>query len=270
MDLQLTHGDRWRTLREVADAFVRHRLSTHAAAIAFRLLVSLVPLALLGLGLLGAFGLQDVWTDSVAPAVENRVTAPVFRGIDYSAQKILAEGSAGLITFASLLLLWELSRAVRAVIVALNEIHDVDESRSWRVLLLTTVGLALAIFACVVASALAILVLPRLGAGVVRVVLTLAAYGIAVVLLGVVVALVVRYAPAEHPSPEWASVGSAVVVGVWLAMSALFGWWAGSLADYESAVGSLTVFLLLTAYSFASAAIFLVGVEIDEQARNRA
>jgi uncharacterized BrkB/YihY/UPF0761 family membrane protein len=33
------------------------------------------------------------------------------------------------------------------------------------------------------------------------------------------------------------------------------------------AVGSLTVFLVLTAYIFTSAAIFLIGVELDELLR---
>jgi uncharacterized BrkB/YihY/UPF0761 family membrane protein len=32
-------------------------------------------------------------------------------------------------------------------------------------------------------------------------------------------------------------------------------------------VGSLTVFLVLTAYVFVSAAIFLLGVEVDEALR---
>ena len=45
----------------------------YAAAIAFRVLVSLVPLALLGLGLLGAFGLEDVWLrDRVARPLRAR------------------------------------------------------------------------------------------------------------------------------------------------------------------------------------------------------
>lgn len=269
MDLPLTRSDPWRTVRDIAQAAARHRLSTHASAIAFRILVSFVPAVLLGLGLLAALGLRDVWTDSLAPAIQERVTAPVFEAIDFSVKRIFSDSSAGLIAFASLLLLWELSRAVRSVMVALNEIHDVDESRSmWR-LLGTTLALALAIGVCVLSAALALIVLPRLADGLARAALTILAYAIAILLLGLVVALLVRYAPAERPSPKWASAGSAVVVGAWLAASALFGWWAGSIANYKSAIGSLTVFLALTAYAFTSAAIFLVGVEIDEHARSR-
>jgi membrane protein len=246
---------------------VKHRLSTHAAAIAFRILVSLVPLALLGLALLGALGLDDVWNDTVAPALEDRVTGPVFRGIDFSAKEILSRGGVALIAFAGLLLLWEISRGVRAAIVALNEIHDVEETRSVRMLLGTTLALAVAIVVCVVAAFLVVVTLPRLTDGLARLALTAAAWAVAVLLLGFVVGLLVRYAPAEHPSPEWASAGSALVVAVWLGASLLFGWWAGSVADYKSAVGTLTVFLLLTAYAFTCAAIFLIGSEIDERVR---
>jgi membrane protein len=256
-----------RVARDVAAAWGKHRLSTHAAAIAFRILVSLVPVVLLALAMLGVLGLGDVWTDSLAPAVHDRVTQPVYDAIDVSVQKILSDGSIGLIAFASLLLLWELARAVRAVTIALNEIHDVEERRSRTQVLVTTVALAVATGLCLVASTLAIVVLPRLADGVERLGLTIAAYAIAIVLLGLVVALLVRYAPAEHPSPEWASVGGALVVVSWLAASAAFGWWAGSVASYESATGTLTFFLVLTAYTFTSAAIFLIGVEVDERVR---
>lgn len=39
------------------------------------------------------------------------------------------------------------------------------------------------------------------------------------------------------------------------------------MANFKTAVGSLTVFLVLTAYVFTSAAIFLLGVQFDELLR---
>jgi uncharacterized BrkB/YihY/UPF0761 family membrane protein len=50
-------------------------------------------------------------------------------------------------------------------------------------------------------------------------------------------------------------------------MSLAFGWWAGSIADYKSAVGTLTAFLLLTTYVLTSTTIFLAGAQLDELAR---
>jgi membrane protein len=240
----------------------------HAGAIAFRVLISFVPLVLLALGLLGALGLEDVWTDSIAPEIQDRVTAPVFTGIDFSVDRIFASSSAGLIAFASLLLLWELSRAVRVIMVAFNEIHEVEEHRSWRRLFAVTVGLAVSIGLALVASMLVVTVLPRLvSGGLARGGLTLVAWALAVVLLGLVTGLLVRYAPAEKPQPRWASYGSALVVGTWVLASLAFGWYAGSIANYETAAGALLVFLLLTAYTLVSSAILLLGVLVDERAR---
>ena len=239
----------------------------YAAAVAFRVLVSLVPLALLGLGLLAALDLEDVWTETLAPAVQERVTSPVFFALDYSVERILASSSAGLIAFASLLLLWEVSRGVRAISVVLNEIHEVEERRSVGRLLVTTLLLAVTICVVLITCILVVSVVPRLASGTAEAALTVLGWGATILLLGLVAALLVRYAPAEQPDARWASLGSAIVVGVWVLATLAFGWYAASVANYKTAVGSLTVFLVLTAYTLASSAILLVGVLVDEQAR---
>jgi membrane protein len=252
-------------------AFRRHQLSTHASAIAFRVLISLVPLALLGLALLALLGLEDVWTQTLAPAVRERVSAPVFRAIDHSVRRIFQEGSLGLLTFSALLLLWELYRAVRAITVALNVIHDVDEKRSWRRSVATGVALAVAVGSILVASALVVAALPRAaGDGVERLLATAVAWLAAFALLGLAAGLLIRFAPAERPQASWASAGSFVIVTTWVLASLAFGWWAFSVASYDSAVRSLTVFLFLTFYVLVSSAIFLFGAQLDELARQAA
>src|SRR4051794_3697450 len=130
-----------RRVRQIADAFVEHNLLSYAAAIAFQALVALVPLTMLVLGMLGATGNRQLWEDDVAPAIQGRVTGPVYRGIDYSVTQILDHGSAGLITVASLLSAWYLTAAMRAVIEALDRIHDVKDKRSWPTRIVTAVVL---------------------------------------------------------------------------------------------------------------------------------
>jgi membrane protein len=257
------------TLRElrrqagpVREAYGRHGLATHAAAVAFRLLVALVPLTLLGIALLGALGLEDVWNDEIAPQLEDRLQLQVFSGIDYVVNDILSQPAGGLIAFAAALLLWHTARGVRAVTRALNTIHEVEDRRPPLHVLAVTLGLSLAVGGLVIAATLVTVVGGRVGwlAATVR-------WPVAVVLLGLAVALLVRYAPAEHPEPRWASIGSAVIVGGWLVLSVLFGIWVRDVASYESAVGALLAFLVLTAYVLALSGVFLVGVELDEALR---
>src|SRR5205085_1348483 len=107
-------------VHELARRVSDHELGIYASAIAFRALVALIPLVLLGLGLLGAFGLQSTWRNSIAPSIKPRVTHPVFEGINFSAHKILSSGTAGVIAFAAALVIWDLAIGISAVMKALN------------------------------------------------------------------------------------------------------------------------------------------------------
>jgi uncharacterized BrkB/YihY/UPF0761 family membrane protein len=49
----------------------------------------------------------------------------------------------------------------------------------------------------------------------------------------------------------------------------VFGWFVASLANFKTAAGQLTVFLVLTSYAYASAIVFLVGVQLDELLRTQ-
>jgi len=218
----------------VASAAAGDRLLTYAAAIAFQSLIALIPLTLLGLGLLGAFGLESTWTNSIAPAIENRVTAPVFDAIDFTVRRVLNHGTAGLIAFAALLSLWYLSAGMRAVMEA---------------------------------RVLVVVVAPRaVHNGVGHVVLGLGRWLVALLLLALAVAPLVRYGPAEHPQPRWASVGSALIIGGWVAATLIFRAIV-SVLNFKSPSGSLTGLITLNGYLFTSALIFLVGVEVDELLR---
>lgn len=257
----------WDLTRLVWGAFREHNLFTYASAVSFRGLVALVPLTLLGLALLGSLGLKDVWFDTLAPKIEGRVTEPVFGAIDYSVQQIFSTGAAGLIAFASALLLWDLAWAIGAVASALNRVHDVEEHRSWRRLLVTRVGLAVAVAVCLIGAALVVAVAATLAEGAPDVLLGVVRWVVAVTLIGVAVGLLMRYAPAERPDVKWASAGSLVVIVSWIVASLAFKAYVSSVANFQTAVGSLTVFLVLTAYVYTTATIFIVGAQLDELLR---
>src|ERR1044071_5500897 len=107
-----------RRLREIvglwSKLFSNHDLMTCASAISFKTLVSAIPLTLLGVGVLGALGREDVWRQQIAPHIRRRVLPDVYDGINQTVDKIFTHDTAGLIAFASLLAIWQFSGAVRA------------------------------------------------------------------------------------------------------------------------------------------------------------
>jgi membrane protein len=257
-------------LRELADDFGEHRLFVYATSIGFRALIALIPVALLTLGLLGALGLKHTWRASIAPEIRPHVTPAVFQAIDASAEKILHAGTAPLIAFASLLVLWDLALAIAAIVDALNRIHDVDETRSVRQRVLTIFGLAAVTEVCLIGSLLILTVAPRVQGGVVHFLFGVGRWVVGAALLMAIVGATMRFGPSERPEKRWASAGSLLVIVVWIVASLLFKLWVTTVADFKSAVGSLTVLLFLSWYVFVSAAIFLVGAQVDELLRKHA
>ena len=258
--------------RELVDASGENRLLTYAGSVAFRTLVALIPLTLLGVALLGALGQQRVWDRTLAPPIEQRVLLPVFAGINATVEKIFSTGGSLLIVFAALLALFNVSSAVLTCMNSLNEILGTRDRRGTRRRLALSVVLALAVIVCLGGAVLLVTAggriagssggLVHFGVGVLR-------WFVALVLLGLVVALVVRYGPSRPQSKTWVSVGSAMIVFAWVVASLVFKWFVSSVASYRSGPGILAAFLVLTTYVYVSSIIFLVGVQIDELLRRR-
>src|SRR5437588_11060976 len=109
--------DTWR------ESFAEHNLLTWSSAIAFQVLIALIPLTLLLFGVLGALDESSVWKKQISPGIKDRLPKPTFDAVNYAAERILTHATAGLITFGIVLTLWEVSGSVRAVSGALNRIY---------------------------------------------------------------------------------------------------------------------------------------------------
>jgi membrane protein len=265
----------WRQLRAVGprrvvgdmkEAIGRNRLGLYASAIAYRFIVAAIPLILLGLALLSAFGLRSTWTNSIRPAVDPHVQQPVANAIDFTVERIFSGDSAGLIAFAGALVLWNLTLAVTVVMEALNQVHEVEEKRSFLHRALVAVALAVGVGVMIVCALLVMSAAPLIGGGTLHLVFGLGRWLVAPLLVIVAVTLLFRFAPAERPETEWASAGSTFVVLVWLVTTAVFFWWV-TVANYKSATGNLTVLLTIALYVFVTSAIFLFGAQLDELLR---
>jgi membrane protein len=253
------------------DLFAKHELLDHASSIAFAVLKALVPLTLLGLGILGAVGERRVWNETILPRIQSHVQPATAHAIDVAAEKIFSTNSTGLIVFASLLTLWYVSGSVRGVMSATNAVYGCDETRSWKERYPISIGLAAGITLCVIAAILVVLAAPALaGHGALEIAVAIGRWVVAVALLALAIGLLMRFAPVEPRPNQWVSGGTILVILAWVAATSIFQLLVSTLLNFKTATGSLGVFLVLTGYVYTSSIIFLVGVELDELVRTDA
>jgi membrane protein len=258
-------------VRVWVDLFSRHQILNSASAISFQSLKALVPLALFGFALLSMLGLGDVWRDTLATGASHHLTPPSFKAVDAAVEKILSDRGLELPLIAGAVLLWYVSGLVRACMNGMNLIYEAEEHRPFVRRWLISLTLALCLAIAVVLSVLAVTAGPRIAQrGATHALVTILRWPFAVVALSLAVALLVHHGPARRQEARWASAGSILVVAGWLLESLLFGWYIRTLADFKSASGSLTIFLVLAAYLYAASIIFLVGVQLDELLRKDA
>jgi membrane protein len=251
------------------DLFARHELLTYASAIAFMVLKSLIPLSLFTITLLGAVGRKDVWSKHMAPAIKSRLDPTVYHTIEFAVQKIFTHSSTGLLVFAALLTIWYVSGGVRAIISAINRIYEADETRPFWVRWPVSIGLALCVVAGIVGALLLIEAVPTPSGGWEYVAKTVRWIG-AVAVLVTVAGLLMRLGPVERRPKRWASAGAIVVIVTWIVTTLVFRWYVESIANFRTAVGQLTVFIILMVYVYASSIVLIVGVELDELLREDA
>jgi membrane protein len=260
---------RWQSFKGIVrlwvELFSDHNLLTYASAIAIQALIAAISFLLFGVGLLGATGDKGLWNQTIGPAIRSRVLPDVYRGANQVVQHVFSTSSAGLIVFATLLSIWEVSGVVRAVIGALNTIYGTKEERSWKV----RFPLSFAISTVVIVAMLGAIVLVSAihGSGAWQWPVAVLRWAGAIGLIMVAFGVLVRRAPAAHRAKKWASAGAILAVVAWIVETEIFRWYVTSVANFHTAIGSFAVFIVASTYLYVGAIILLVSIELDELVR---
>jgi len=257
--------------KALVDGFVENDLLTYASAISFQILSAIVPFLLFACGLLGFLDLESVWRDELAPDIQGAVSGPAFQVIDDAVEKAIGSKNAFWLSAGFLLALWQVSGAVRAVMGVLNRIYRDPAERSWGRRMLVSFALALAVGACWLA-AIGVVVLAPLVYGDIGAIggalLFVVRWAIAAVLLLLAVAVLLHFAPERDQQLQWVTSGTLLVMCGWVLMSIGFGVYLRDIADYGSIFGGLATVVVLIAYLYASAVVFLGGVQVDSLVRD--
>lgn len=268
---------RGRLVIEAAREMSRHRTSIIAAGVAFYALLALFP----GLAALIAFyGLlldTSQVTDQVAsmatmlPAEAADIILGQLRGLTESSRAGLSFGALTALVLA----LWSASRAVKALLEALNFAFSKEESRNFAklnglALLLTLGGMVGACIAVGAVIALPIIVNALGLTAVLGWLIGFARWPILAIGMVVALTIVYRYGPCRTRSARIRlSAGAVIATVLWLTGSWLFSLYVENFGQFNETYGSLGAIVILLFWLLLSAYAILLGAEIDAQLARR-
>jgi membrane protein len=225
-----------------------------------------------GFGLLGFLALGGVWHNELAPDIKAQLSPPAFAVINDAVTKALTQHPLFWVSLGFVIALWQLSGAVRAVMGSLNCVYRVPTRRSLAQRLLVSFGLTLVLGACWLLAIAAVVLSPLLYGDVptaLGMLLFVVRWSVAAALLLFAVGVVLHFGPECEQPLGWVTRGSLLIMGGWVVMSLGFGFYLREIADYNSIFGSLATIVVLIAYLYLAAIVFLGGVQIDALARRR-
>lgn len=251
-------------------AFGDDDMSTYAAALAYRALFALFPFLLFLIALLGFLHVPqffDWLRTQAAMALPPQAMDQVNPVIDQ-----LQTQNSGVMSLGVIVALWTASVGVRSLMNAMNKAYAVDEGRPmWKLYVLSlvyTIGLAIMLLA---AAGLMILgpqimewIANQIGLGSLFVTLwTWLRWPVIVLLLVLAVAVMNYFMPDVKQEFRFITPGSAVAVLVWIIASIGFGLYVSNFGNYDATYGSIGAIIILLFYFYISAAVLLLGVEMN-------
>lgn len=267
------HLHDWRPiLRRTKDEISRDDLPLVAAGVAFFILLGIIP------GLATLISIAGLVLD---PAVVQQQFDAMGDVIPSEARGILQDqlqrisGSSRLAGFGTifglLLALWSGSAAMKALIRALNIVHDQRERRSFLrfnlMALALTVGAVLVAMLALGAIVLLPIVLNWVGMnGTSWSLVALIRWPLLIALFAGSLTLLYRFGPnRERPRWRWLTWGSAVATALWIGASLLFSYYVAHFSSYNKTYGSLGAVVILLMWFYLSAFALLLGAEIDSE-----
>ena len=171
--------------------------------------------------------------------------------------------------------LYSASGGMNGLIKGVNAAYDEQETRGFLKLRGLALGLTVGALAFVLVALGLVAALPaalgNLGLGdAARVGLNVARWPLLAVIVAAALAVIYRFAPdRDAPRFAWVSPGALVATVLWLIGSALFSLYVSQFGNYANTYGALAGVVVLLLWLFLTAAIVLLGAEINAEAEHQ-
>ena len=265
--------------KKVYEKFVSEDISTNAAQVAFYFIFALFPLLLFLLNVIGLFlGAAEDVRNELFNYLQQVMPPAAITLVQDTVKEVTSEGGGGKLTFGALIALWSASAGVDNIRIALNDIYDLEETRSWFKYKLTSVLLTLGI-ALLIFLALGIvfyggqflnLLIAPLGIEVSSYFI-LTAFSIIVVGVALILsfALLYNYAPNHDPYEwHWITPGAITAIVLWILLSLGFRVYLHFFDSYSKTYGSVGAIIVLLLWLYLTAMVILIGGVVNAVREN--
>ncbi|MGI8716529.1 MAG: YihY/virulence factor BrkB family protein [Lapillicoccus sp.] len=255
--------------------FKRDHLTDLAAALTYYGVLSIVPMLIVLVAILGLVG-RDT-TDQVVTQVQAIAPGSSAQFVQtLIAQAQSNKGGAGIGAVLGILVaLWSASGYVAAFMRASNVIYDMGEGRPlWKTLpirlgltILTVVVMVVGAVIVVVSGPVAQQIGDVVGAGDTTVLVWgILKWPVLLVLVSVMLATLFWASPnARQAGIKWVSPGGVVAVLIWVAISGLFAIYVSNFSSYNKTYGSLAGVVIFLVWLWLTNIAILLGAEINAE-----
>lgn len=283
-------GPRFRDARAAAGDFVRRvwnkadqdQIFFMAGAIAFNVLVAIVPLALAAIGITGMILQQRYQAQAGQRLVEYLLQAlpPVssdFTGDIATKLGALLDKSGGFTTIGIAVFVWLATRLVGTLRAALREVFDITRDRGiiagkiFDIQMVIVAGtlLSLNVGLTIVLNILADFSVDVLGMPAYRLRENIVFPVIAFVSLWLMFLLIYRYLPARRIQWRTSLIAATFTAVLFELLKQAFAWYVNNSAEFDSTYGNFAFVAIAVIYVYYMAIIFILGGEVGQVAALR-
>ena len=263
--------------RSIRKAYLQDDMLMYAAALAFRMFFALIPFLIFVVALMGVLRVPGFF-EWLLDKAQNILSKDAVGQAKLVLGQVRHQARGGLLAFGAVAVaVWYASVAVRSLMTALNVVFEVQEDRPAQIRyplsMLLAIGFSLTI---AITSALMLVGKPiintffaRLGFGeVLASVWVWLRWPAAVLLLMVAAALTYHLLPNDEEPFQFLTPGAVLAVIVWVIASVGFHYYVHNFANYSVMYGALGAVLMLLLYFYVSAAVLLLGAEVNAVIRD--
>jgi membrane protein len=258
-------------VRKLGHAFVRDAIDDVGAMMAYYAILAVFPMLFFVITLAALVIPSNAIAEAARLALEEAPSSArslVAAQVDAATSHARAGFAFGTLVLA----LWGASRGASGLMFALNRLFGRVETRSWlhrqAIAIAVTVALAtlllVALGLLVAGPLLGQVVANRFGlGGVFDIVWTVGRWVLAALLVIGVWALAYRFLPDTDAPFHMFTPGTVAGVGLWLAISRLFGLYLDRFGGYSSIYGALGSAVIFLTWLWLSSMSLMLGAEID-------